>query len=362
MATIYKVSKLPSGPIPDGVVYYSRTTKEILTNTPEGPKKFSALIVPKYVDFIPINGFFPLLTSLELAKSYSPTGTVTAYGLAELGPPPPGVTYPVYMPNGRSDQHLGDYIDPLGDDDGDGVINFRDPDIIGLAGLPSGNYKGVDPFITSNGNSFNILDYLNNPDAGTLNDTSDDILIPISSSGIIVGPNGELKVFFGPGIANVKPGWTLFQEKDPAATSPLPEPTPAYSGTDPFVTSGGVNVNIQSFLGAPDKGSHNNTGSDITIDSIYAGMIVCADGSFSLSLPGTVTIPNGCTFFRDIGNTTSPLSGPTPAYTGDPFVAQALTSSSLPSSNYNGTDPFTTVGLTSSSLPGLNYTGDPFVT
>ena len=354
MATIYKVSQLPSGDIPEGVIYYSRTTREILIKTSFGTRKFAAAIVPAYIDFIPINGYFPLLTSELLAKSYSPLGTATPYGLAELGPPPPGITYPVWMPDGRSDLYLGNYIDPLGDEDGDGIINFRDPDIIGLAGLPTANYNG-DPFTTSNGSTINILDYLSNPDAGTFNNTDSDILIAVQSSGIMIGPNGEIKFFFGPGTASLPPGWTLFRDVGSTA-SPLPAPIPAYTG-DPFITSSGASVNITQFLSNPDSGSLNNTGADIVINTINSGMIVCPDGSITLFLPGKVTVPNGCVLFRDLSNTSSPLGPPSPAYTGDPFVTSSGASvnilsylSNPDSGSYNNTGGTLQIQVTEESI------------
>ena len=73
-----------------------------------------------------------MYTTEALAKANSPTGGVVAYGEAELGPAPAGITYPVYMPAGLSVKYLGDYIDPAGDDDGDGVLNFRAPILLVL--------------------------------------------------------------------------------------------------------------------------------------------------------------------------------------------------------------------------------------
>ena len=57
MATIYKVSQFPQGDIQDGVIYYNRSTREVLLNTPSGKQKFQAVYVPKEVDVISIAVF-----------------------------------------------------------------------------------------------------------------------------------------------------------------------------------------------------------------------------------------------------------------------------------------------------------------
>tara|TARA_B110000305_G_C19393804_1_gene616337 strand:+ start:36 stop:1469 length:1434 start_codon:yes stop_codon:yes gene_type:complete len=324
MAIIYKVSRFPAGNVPEGVIYYNRTTREILTSVEGVRRKFQAIFVPKEVDVISVQGYYPLLSSELLAKQRSPFGTATPYGLAELGPPPPGVTYPVWMPDGASNGRTGDHISPGGDDDGDGILNFRDPDILGVAALPTVGYIPPSPYITSGGASVSIVPLLSSPDSGTLNNTNNDVVAFVHSSGIIVGPNGEIKYFIGPGAASIPPNWVLFHDVG-ETSSPLPEPAPAYTG-DPFVTAGGSSVNIKNFISNPSEGSHNGTGFPIEIDTIDSGIIVCDDGSVTYFLPGKVTIPSGCTMFRDKGNSSSPLPGPTPAYTEDPFNAnnQAL--------------------------------------
>lgn len=318
MATIYKVSQFPQGDIEDGVIYYNRSTREVLINTPAGKQKFQAVYVPKEIDVISISGYYPLLTSELLAQQKSPTGTATAYGLAELGPPPPGITYPVWMPDGLPNSSLGGYIDPTGDDDGDGILNFRDPDLLGIAALPTVGYSPPNPYITSGGVSVDIDSLLDNPDSGTLNNTSDPVIVFVHSSGVIVGPNGELKYFIGKGAASIPPGWVLFQDSG-KTSSPLPQPNPAYT-SDPFITAGGSSVNITSLISNPDNGSFNGGSSPINIETVDAGIIVCDDGSVTYFMPGKVTINPGCTMFRDVGNSTSPLGQPIPAYISDPFT------------------------------------------
>ena len=235
MQKILKFTQFPAGPVPQGFIYYNRTTRQIKVNTDLGERTYGATYVPVEIDALSINGYYPLYRNESLAKDLSPSKTAVLYNRSSLGvPPPPGVTYPLYMPEGIT-SYQGDHIDPGGDSDGDGILNFRDPDIVGLNALPGAGYNGVDPFITSGGSNINIKDYLENPDLGTSNNTSEDILVAISSSGIIVGPNGEIEYFFGPGSALLKPGWTLFEDEG-SSSSPVPEPSPAYTGTDPFTT------------------------------------------------------------------------------------------------------------------------------
>lgn len=315
MSKVRIVSQYPYTRDPN-TIYYNRTLREISVNTPKGHTKFQSVFIPKEIDVISVNGWYPIYESSDLAQSNSPSSSFIALGQAELGPAPAGVTYPVYMPVGVIPSYQGNYIDPGADDDGDGILNFRDPDIIGSSGLPTAGYSGADPFTTSTGVDFNILDYLSNPTDGVVNDTTQDIVLPVDNSGIIVGPNGEVKVFFGPGAAIVPPGWVLFEDID-STDSPLPEPTPAYTA-DPFSTNGG-DVNIKDFIQNPDQGSSNKTGSPIQIDTLESGVIVCDDGSVTLTLPGTITLGNSCTFFKDIGNLISPIAELLPAYTDDPL-------------------------------------------
>ena len=327
MKKILKFTQFPPGSVPEGYIYYNRTTREIKLNTEFGERIYGATYIPTDIDVLSINGYYPLYRNEALAKLASPNNTAVAYDDSNLGvPAPPGVTYPVYMPFGAG-TYEGNHIDPGGDLDGDGVLNFRDPDVVGLNALPSAGYNGSDPFLTSGGSSINIKDYLDNPDLGTLNDTDEEILVAIGSSGIMVGPDGEVEYFFGPGSAVLKPGWTLFEDEG-SSDSPLPEPSPAYNGSDPFLTSDGAVVNIKNYLDDPDEGSHNDTNDNITINTVNPGIIVCSDEQLppsaivSYFLPGTVSLGPGCTMFLDkTESKTSPLPEPSPAYSGiDPFT------------------------------------------
>ena len=319
MNNVRIVSKLPINPDPN-VIYYVRATREILINTSAGPRKFQALYGAKDIDTFSVAKHYPLYSSESLAIANSPLGTATAYGETELGSAPLGVSYPVYMPDGLVNSHTGDYIDPIGDDDGDGVLNFRDPDIIGLSALPTPFYAGVDPFTTSNGSDVNVKDYISEPDEGTLNDTGSDITIAVETSGLIIGPNGELEFFIGPGAALLKPGYVIFQDKN-STSIPLPSPSPAYS-SDPFTTSNGVDVNILDYITDPDSGSLNNTGSSIYLNTTNSGILLGPNGEIIYFLPGSIEIPAGFVLFRDLDGRTSPL----------------------PSTGYDGQDPYTTSG------------------
>ena len=342
MQKILKFTQFPPGPVPEGYIYYNRQTREIKLNTDIGEQKFGATYIPTDIDALSINGYYPLYRNETLAKQVSPTSSSTLYNESNLGvPAPDGVTYPLYMPVGVG-TYLGNHIDPGGDDDGDGILNFRDPDVAGLTAMPSAGYKGIDPFVTSGGSSVLIKRYLTNPDQGTFNETEKNVLVSVGSSGIIVGPNGEIEYFFGPGAAVIKPGWSLFEDEG-SSSSPLPEPTPAYNGQDPFLTSTGQTVNIKDYIDNPDNGSYNNSGQPITVNVTKPGIMVCADGSIDFFFPGAVSIGVGCTMFLDrTADSTSPLPEPSPAYTTDPFLVEPLTSSSLSAVNHSGVDPFTT--------------------
>ena len=317
MNNVRIVSKLPTNPDPN-IVYYVRTTREILINTPSGPQKFQALYGAKDIDTFSVAKHYPLYSSESLAIANSPLGTATAYGEPELGPAPLGVSYPVYMPDGLVNAYTGDYIDPIGDDDGDGILNFRDPDIVGLVSLPTPNYTGADPFTTSGGVGINIKDFISNPDDGSLNDTGKSIAVNIPDSGLIIGPNGELQFFIGPGSTFLKPGYVLFKDKG-STGSPLPQPTPAYT-SDPFITTGAQSINILDYLNEPDSGSLNDTGSTITLNTTNSGVLVGPNGELKFFLAGSVEIPDGFVLFRELDGSVSPL----------------------PSGGYSGEDPYTT--------------------
>ena len=326
MKKILKFTQFPPGPVPEGYIYYNRTTREVKLNTNFGERTYGATYIPSDIDALSINGYYPLYRNEALAKQVSPNNIAVLYDQSNLlTAAPPGVVYPLYMPLGVG-TYQGNHIDPGGDSDGDGILNFRDPDIVGLNALPGAGYNGIDPFSTSGGSSVNIKDYLENPDLGTLNNTNEDILVAIGSSGIIVGPGGETEYFFGPGSAVLKPGWTLFEDEG-STESPLPKPAPPYNGQDPFLTPDGAVVNIKNYLDEPDEGSHNDTGDSIIINMVKPGIIVCPNSNtpsssvVSYFLPGIVSLDSGCTMFtEETDGKTSPLSEPSPAYDSiDPF-------------------------------------------
>lgn len=321
MKKILKFTQFPPGPVPEGYIYYNRTTREVKLNTNFGERTYGATYIPSDIDALSINGYYPLYRNEALAKQVSPNNIAVLYDQSNLlTAAPPGVVYPLYMPLGVG-TYQGNHIDPGGDSDGDGILNFRDPDIVGLNALPGAGYNGIDPFSTSGGSSVNIKDYLENPDPGTLNNTNEDILVAIGSSGIIVGPGGETEYFFGPGSAVLKPGWILFEDEG-STESPLPKPSPSYNGKDPFISPNGALVNIKDYIEDPDEGSNNDTNQPILINVVKPGIIVCADGSVSYFLAGSVSVNPECTMFLDqTTDKTSPLPEPSPIYSGtDPFT------------------------------------------
>ncbi len=208
---ILKVTRFPAGDIPPGVVYFNTITKEIKTHTTKGTQIFGADFVYPDVDVFSAGGYFPLYRSIQLAVANSPLGTFIAYGEDELGPAPPGIIYPVYMPEGVSPSYFGNYQDPLGDHDGDGIPNYRDANLLGASALPTAGYNGVDPFTTINGVAVNIKDYLSSPDQGIYNDTNSAMSVDIEEVGILVGPDGTVTQVAPPSVT-IPAGFTLFLE------------------------------------------------------------------------------------------------------------------------------------------------------
>lgn len=129
------VSKYPDTKDPN-IIYYNRTLREISVNTGKGHVKFQSIFIPKDIDAFSINGWYPLYETSSLAQSNSPSNAFISLGQNELGSAPIGITYPVFMPVGVVPAYQGNYIDPAGDEDGDGILNFRDPDIIGSSEEP----------------------------------------------------------------------------------------------------------------------------------------------------------------------------------------------------------------------------------
>ena len=208
---IYKVTRFPAGDIPPGVVYFNVITKEIKTHTTKGTKIFGSRFVYPDVDVFSVGGYFPLYRSIQLASSNSPLGTFIAYGETELGPAPPGISYPVYMPEGVTPSYFGNYIDPLGDHDSDGIPNFRDANLLGPSALPSAGYNGVDPFTTIKGIDVNLKDHLANPDPGIYNNTNTAVSIDITEAGILVDPDGQVSQV-SPPSTSIPAGYVLFLE------------------------------------------------------------------------------------------------------------------------------------------------------
>lgn len=208
---IYKVTRFPPGDPPPGIVYFNTVTQEIKTETKRDIQVFASDFVYPDTDAFSAGGYYPLYRSIELATAYSPLGNFVAYGEAELGPAPAGVTYPVYMPEGFVPSYLGNYHDPLDDHDSDGILNYRDANLIGGSALPSAGYNGVDPYTTTAGIDVNIKDYLNNPNDGIYNNSNGSVVTDITEEGILVGPDGTVTQVSPPSVT-IPIGFTLFLE------------------------------------------------------------------------------------------------------------------------------------------------------
>lgn len=208
---IYKVSRFPQGDVPPGIVYFNVVTKQIKTSTTKGTKTFSSDFVYPDIDSFSIAGFYPLYRTAQEAVAKSPLGTFIQYGEAELGPAPSWVTYPVFMPEGLTPSYFGNYSDPLGDDDSDGIPNYVDGNTIGESALPSAMYNNIDPFTTINNVDVNIKDYLTYSDPGIFNNTNSSVPKTITEVGILVSPDGQVTQVSPPSV-NIPTGFTLFLE------------------------------------------------------------------------------------------------------------------------------------------------------
>tara|TARA_Y100000361_G_scaffold153063_1_gene173952 strand:- start:1950 stop:2831 length:882 start_codon:yes stop_codon:yes gene_type:complete len=209
MQKILKFTQFPPGPVPEGYIYYNRTTRQIKLSTDLGERTFDASYISADIDALSINGYYPLYRNEHLAREVSPNNSAILYNEANLGvPEPAGVNYPVFLPVGIG-TYQGDHIDPEGDSDGDGVLNLRDVDHIGFIGLPTPGWAGVDPFITSDSVSVNVKSYLPQPDQGYYNNLGRDLSDTISIEGIIIAPDGTV-TNVSAGNLTLPAGYTLF--------------------------------------------------------------------------------------------------------------------------------------------------------
>ena len=320
MAKIYKVNQLPYDDLVtnESAIYYNYNTREIILKTTRGVEKFQAMVPPKSFDAFSVNGYFPLYFSAAEAELHSPVYESISYGEEELGPPPPNVTYPVFMPLGLTEFYDGDYTDPIEDDNDNGVLNFRDPQEVGIVALPVLDYARQDPFTTPTGTILSVNDYISKADVGTYNDTDEPVAVCTPFPAVIFDGAGDVSYIDGPGAGVIPSGGVLFKDIHQPSTV-LTEPSAAYTA-DPFVSFGGVSVNISEYL--PNGFSsilENTTGSSYSIYVIKSGIIVSSVGEVTYFLPGQLTLNHGDTVFYSQSSSSS-LEPTETIYVDDNFV------------------------------------------
>lgn len=320
MAKIYKVSQLPYDDLvtDDSAIYYNYNTREIIMKTSRGVEKFQALVPPKSFDSFSVNGYFPLYFSAAEAEMHSPIYDSIQYGEDVLGPPPPNVTYPVYMPLGLTEFYDGDYVDPIEDNNNNGVLNFRDPQEVGIVALPVLDYARQDPFTTPSGASLEVNQYISKADVGTYNDTDEAVAVCTPFPAVVFDAVGDVSYVDGPGAGIIPPGGVLFKDVHQESTV-LTESTTTYT-QDPFTSFGGVDVNISEYLPSGYSSILENvTGSSYSIFVVKSGVIVSSVGEVTYFLPGQLTLNHGDTvFYNQTAN--SPIQPTETIYVEDNFV------------------------------------------
>lgn len=334
MQYIYNVSQLPYGEVPEGSIYYNRITREIVSSSRNGTKKFKAIKTPYPVNAFSINGYYPLYATAALAESKSPLGTISQFDFAQLGEAPLGINYPVFMPKGLDESYLGNYINPLGDHDDDETINFRDPQLVGIESLPLLNYRRIDPFQKPDGTYFSVKNYIARPDRGTYNNTDNPVAVATKYSGIVIDSDNNVTWVQGPGGCIIPPGGIFFKNINFLT---LPLDSAGYNGTDPYsiadgtapteiysdayTSPGGQEVDIGAYLDNGHSGYVNSSASDLFVETINAGIIVGSNGVVSYFMPGRIKVAPGSAWFIDVKNIHSPFNSIDTPYNGtDPFT------------------------------------------
>ena len=157
-------------------------------------------------DTVTIEGYYPLYENESTSNQNSPIGTSHTHAFTI-----DGVAKTFYMPNGVTNYH-GDY--PYGDSNNDGVLNFRHPS---LHTLPSPNFDGGNTYMTpsfdgAGGVSVALTGVLNNPDAGSFNNTQDNLTIIAEEDGVLILADGTVQVFNKGDTVTAPPGSTVIQE------------------------------------------------------------------------------------------------------------------------------------------------------
>ena len=84
MKKILKFTQFPPGPVPEGYIYYNRTTREVKLNTNFGERTYGATYIPSDIDALSINGYYPLYRNEALAKQVSPNNIAVLYDQSNL--------------------------------------------------------------------------------------------------------------------------------------------------------------------------------------------------------------------------------------------------------------------------------------
>jgi hypothetical protein len=223
MSSILKVQQFSLSAKPEGHISYNINTKQlrVYRDNLGNYVDYDSFFVSNDVDALSINGYYPLYKNEFLANQISPSNTSSSFDGTDLGSPPPGIIYPLYMPDGLDFYFLGNHIDPLGDNDSDGILNFKDPELVGLGALLDAEIvKGaayITPYHDGGGgtvvDSADILTALNNnPGPGSYNDTDKTLIFKTSTNGIMIRPNGDIDAFISGQDVTINPGDTLVYE------------------------------------------------------------------------------------------------------------------------------------------------------
>ena len=330
MKIIKRVTQFPLLAQPEGDIAFNINTKQlrVYKDNAGNYTDYDSFYVSPDVDALGVNGYYPLYRTKALSDAASPLGTSHEHDGTFLGTAPDGVDYPLYMPDGLSTNHHGTYIDPVGDDDLDGIPNFRDPDILGLTALPSAGIKSgsgsIDGYTTpistdSYGNQVgginvaagDITSQISNPGAGSYNDTGDTIIINATGPGVLIKATGSVIKFNLNDPVNIEPGDTFVYQGGMTGSgeSSLGNEggdSAGYTGSGNFQAPGGQTVNVEDELssssgGAIDTGTTNNTGDNITKSFTGTGVLVGPDGTTTQAI-SPVVIPDGSTLFVKSGS------------------------------------------------------------
>ncbi len=213
----------------------------------------------------------------------------------------------------------------------------------------SANYAGSGPYASNVGFSFDPGSILSGCSEGSINSSLINFSFYPNREGLLVKNTGGVKFFKPNSVLNIDRtridineeaffGSTSGNDLDQDGIPDNLELNAGYNGIDPFSIFG-KEFNILEFIENPDSGSINNTGFPIIIKPNCPGLIICSDSDPQITLPGEVTIPAGCVFFRcniEDGTKSSQVFVATGKYskvpTGEGYVDSSSDSVSLLSS------------------------------